>query len=137
MNGELQKTLELARACDYVVTFDQHHLPNTDVRGAAKRIREALIGALRKACDELGPQKTSDCREHARFIESLEHGVIPVAGPILKLEKLKVEPAKMGKIAPRKNGAAKSVFENAPVVKVSAPEKSAEEKSKEVMSQWK
>jgi hypothetical protein len=78
MNAELKETLELARTLNQTITFSEHHVPTLPVINAAKRVREGLIGVLRKAIDELaGAWPKSDPKEIGRFIEALEHGEIP------------------------------------------------------------
>jgi hypothetical protein len=78
MNAELRATLELARAVDATITFSERHHPSYQDQRAAARIREGVIGALRKACDELENQwPKTEKEEIARFTESIEKGQIP------------------------------------------------------------
>ncbi|MDP9291092.1 MAG: hypothetical protein M3O82_01870 [Verrucomicrobiota bacterium] len=106
MNAELQQTLELARTLDQMITFSENQLPTPPVRSAAKRVREALIGALRKAIDDLnGAWPKSDPKEIARCEEALEHGEVPkapeVSGQMSEVSLPKVLDREIGKLETR------------------------------------
>jgi hypothetical protein len=116
---------------------------------ALKRGQEALVRMLRKACDELGP--IEDSEEGRRFLESLELGEIAAPAIIIAPPAEISETADHSANAPRVAGGGKTrpVLQGAaptskrresgrtlPIAEKQEREPSAEEKSKEIMAQW-
>ena len=78
-NSELKETLGLTRLLIAQVEAYRSVRPMNDTqRRAANRIEEALIEALRQACEQLGPSRTGDtdfAADIGREITRLEHQI--------------------------------------------------------------